>query len=346
MVKKELSPRFLSEFCMELSLLIRAGITVSDGLSAMSEDFDDSTGFLVALRDKTSGGETLTQALEKTGMAPQYMLDSVRLGERTGRIEACLKALSEYYARRANLIAAVRSALLYPFVLIIMLAAVMAILVTKVLPIFSEVFEQMGVELYSFTAKAVAFGQWLAKASAVIIGVFAVILLAAFVIYAVPATKKSVGRAFRRRFGGCGMFREALTAQFASAMATAISSGLTTEESVELAGKVVSGVKATDDAIVRCREMLKNGESLEKSLASTGVFTARDSRLLTLGVRTGTADTVMAEIARRSEERALEDIDIRLGRIEPTLVVIISVVVGAVLLSVMLPLTGIMSSLG
>ena len=346
MAKKELSPRFLSEFCMELALLIRAGITVSDGLAAMAEDFDDPTGFLVALRDETSRGETLTQALEKTGMARQYLLDSIRLGERTGRIEACLKALSEYYARRANLVAAIRSALLYPFVLIIMLAAVMAILVTKVLPIFSEVFEQMGVELYSFTAKAVAFGQWLARASAVIIGVFAVILLTALVIYAVPATRMAIGRALRRRFGSRGMFHEALTAQFASAMATAISSGLTTEESLELAGKVVSGVKATDEALIKCREMLKNGESLEKSLASTGVFSTRDGRLLTLGVRTGTADTVMAEIARRSEERALEDIDTKLSRIEPTLVVIISVVVGAVLLSVMLPLTGIMSSLG
>lgn len=346
MAKKELSPRFLSEFCMELALLVRAGITVSDGVSALAEDYDDPTGFLAALRSGTSVGETLFEALERTGQTPRYMLDNIRLGERTGRLEACLVSLSEYYDRRANMAAAIKSALLYPFVLIIMLAAVMAVLVTKVLPIFAEVFEQMGVSMYSLTARIVSFGRGLAVVAAVIIGALAAILIIALIIYAIPPVRAKLAGAIRGRLGGRGMFREALTAQFASAMATAISSGLTTEEAVELAGRVVSGVKETDEAVARCQQMLESGESLEKSLAETGIFTTRDSRLLALGVRTGTADSVMAAIARRSEEQALEDIDTKLSKIEPTLVVIISVIVGAVLLSVMLPLTGIMSSIG
>lgn len=346
MPHKELAPRFLSEFCTELFLLIRAGITVSDGLAALSEDYDDPSEFFACIRDITEKGGTLYEALYATNQVPDYMLDTVRLGERTGRLEDCLKSLAEYYDRRANLTSAVRSALLYPFVLIIMLAAVMVVLVTSVLPIFSEVFEQMGVELYPFTAKLVVFGQWLTRASTVIIGVLAALAIIAILVYAVSPARRAFGSFFREKFGGKGLLREALIAKFASAMSTAISSGLDTEESVALAGKVISGVKSTDEGITRCREMLNNGESLEKSLSASGILTTRDSRLLTLGVRTGTADSVMAEIARRSEEHALEDIDSKLSKIEPTLVVIISVIVGAVLLSVMLPLTGIMSALG
>lgn len=346
MPKKKLTPQFLSEFCTELSLLIRAGITVSEGLTILSEDYEDPDGFFACIRDISGKGGTLYDALCTTQRAPEYMLNTVRLGERTGRLEDCLRSLAEYYDRRASLSSAVRSALLYPFVLIVMLAAVMVVLVTRVLPIFSEVFEQMGVELYPFTARLLSFGQWLTRTSAAIIGVLAVLAVAAVLVYAVPSARGAFVRLFRNKFGGRGLFREALTAQFASAMSTAMASGLNTEESLELAGRVISGVKSTDKALAKCREMLDNGESLEKSLSASGVLTSRESRLLTLGVRTGTADSVMAEIARRSEERALEDIDRGLSRLEPTLVVIISVIVGAVLLSVMLPLSGIMSSLG
>lgn len=344
--KKELSPRFLSEFCSELSLLIRAGITVNDGLSAMAEDYDDPIGFLSGVAGASERGENLYEALSSSGRVPSYMLDTVRLGERSGKLDACLLSLAEYYDRRANLTTAIRSALLYPFVLILMLAAVMAILALKVLPIFAEVFEQMGVTMGAFSAGLVTFGRWTARIAAIVIGILALLMIISLIIYAIPAARRTVLKAFRSRWGGRGLLGEALTAQFASAMSTAISSGLGAEEAVELASEVVSGVKAVDEGLDRCKKILKDGESLEKGLSESGVFAARDSRLLSLGVRTGTADTVMAEIARRSEARSLEHIDNYLSRIEPTLVIIISVVVGAVLLSVMLPLTGIMSSLG
>lgn len=346
MPKKELTPRFLSEFCEELSLFIKAGVTIGDGLSAIAEDYDDPTGFLTSLAETAGNGGTLFEALSATKRVPQYMLDSVNLGERTGRLEACLVSLSEYYDRRANLTAEVRSALLYPFVLIIMLAAVMAVLATMVLPIFEDVFEQMGVTMTALSGSLVTFGRVLTRVSAVVVGVLAAVIILALIIYAIPPARSALGRAYRRRWGGRGLFGEALTARFASAMSTAIASGLGTEEAVDLAGKVVSGVKSVDEGLETSKEMLKNGARLENALSASGVFSARDSRLLSLAVRTGTADTVMADIARRSEQCALEDIDEKLSRIEPTLVVIISVVVGAVLLSVMLPLTGIMSSLG
>ena len=346
MPHKKLTERFLSEFSTELSLLIRAGVTLSDGLDAIAEDFDDPTGFIDDLRRSAAGGSDLHTALKSTGRAPSYMLDTVRLGERTGRLDACLASLADYYDRRANLASAVKSALLYPFVLIIMLAAVMAVLVLKVLPIFSDVFAQMGVQLSTVSQGFVSFGRALAAVASIIIGVLAIVVILTMIIYAIPKTRDAAVNMFRTYFGGKGIVREMLTAQFASAMSAAIASGLGPDESVELAGQVISGVKATDENLAACREMLKNGEKLENALETTGLFTARDCRLLALGERTGTADSVMADIASRSEERALEDVDSRISRIEPTLVVIISVVITAVLLAVMLPLAGIMSSLG
>lgn len=346
MAKKVLSPMYLSEFCAELALLVRAGITVSDGVSTLALDFEDRSGFLTALQQQCEAGNTLYTALRETGLVPDYMLDMIQLGEKSGRLEATLVSLAEYYESQAKLAAAVRSALTYPIVLIVMLAAVVVVLVTKVLPIFSDVFTQMGAQLPAFSMALINFGQKLSSVSAVLIWVLAAIVGIGLVIALVRPLRVVVAGFFRYNFGAMGIFSQTITSQFAAAMTTAISSGLDSEESVLLAGNVIRGVKKTDVGVERCREMLKKGEGLEKSLESSGVFAARDIRLLSLGVRTGTSEAVMGEIAKRSEERALASIDSALGKIEPTLVIIISIVVCAVLLSVMLPLTGIMSSIG
>ena len=82
---KNLSPQYLSEFCAELAMLVRAGITVSDGVSTLAVDFDDASGFLSSLSGSCEGGASLGDGLSQTGRVPGYMLDMIRLGERTGR---------------------------------------------------------------------------------------------------------------------------------------------------------------------------------------------------------------------------------------------------------------------
>ncbi len=346
MQKKALPNEYLSGFCMELALLLKAGITAADGIAVLEEDFDDKGGVLALAHDAMESGSTLHDALSCTGRVPKYLLDMVLLAERSGRLEDTLFSLSDYYSRRAEMSSAVRSAVVYPLVLLIMLVAVVGVLITQVLPIFAEVFAQMGTEMSPMAAALMDFGEELSSASAAVVWVLVGLCAAGLIIYLVPVLKSGVSAFFRRYFGSVGVLRETVCASFASAMATAISSGLSADEAVELASRTISGVKRTDKGLEKCRELMAQGQSLEKSLAQSGVFSARDSRLFALGVRTGMADSVMGEIARRSEASAVEDIDAAISKIEPAMVIIIAVIIGAVLLSVMLPLMGIMSALG
>lgn len=346
MQKKALPNDYLSGFCMELALLLKAGITAADGISVLEEDFSDKRGFLSTLHGFMDNGSTLHDALSQTGRVPAYLLDMVLLGERSGRLEDTLFSLSKFYKQRAEMSSALRSAVVYPLVLLIMLVAVVGVLITQVLPIFAEVFAQMGAEMSPMALWLMDFGQKLSSGSATVVWVLIGLAAVGFIIYLVPALRSFAAAIFRRYFGAMGVFHESMCARFSSAMTTAIASGLSADEAVELASRTISGVRRTDRGLERCREMLAQGESLEKSLANSGVFSARDSRLFALGVRTGMADSVMGEIARRSEESSLENIDSAISKIEPAMVLIIAAIIGAVLLSVMLPLMGIMSALG
>ena len=341
---KELSSQYLAEFCGELALLVRSGIPTADGLGLMRDDDDDksSRALLAELVGLAGEKPLFSDAAAATGRFPAYFLSAIRLGERTGRLDDTLASLATYYERRAWFEENLRKAVSYPLLLIVLMAAVVVVLVTKVLPIFGEVFDQVGAQMSPTATALMRFGSWLSSASTVLLIVLAVLAAAFLLVYNVPALRDAVTGRWLKGHGRRGIGARIVTSRFAMAMSMAVSSGLDTEEALSLAGEVCGAPERAD----ACRACLEKGESLEDSLLHAGIFSRRDSRLLAVGTRTGNADSVMSDIAERSENEAVSALDDRLRRVEPTLVIVLSVIVGLILFSVMLPLMGVMSSLG
>lgn len=274
------------------------------------------------------------------------MLSTIRLGESTGKLDDALSALGVYYERRANLAEGIRSAVLYPTMLLIMMSAVIIVLVTLVLPIFNEVFAQMGTQMSGLAVAMINFGKWLSAATAGILAVIAIILIIAVLIYFVPAARRTVSKQIERTFGDKGILGRVSSFRFAMAMSMAVSSGLDIDQAISLAGDVCGNSFVMRKKLSLCREYLEQGNTLNICLSKSGIFSKRDSRLLAIGARSGNTDGVMSEIARRGEERVLGELDEKLNKIEPALVIVVSLMVGLILLSVMLPLMGIMSAIG
>jgi type IV pilus assembly protein PilC len=147
-------------------------------------------------------------------------------------------------------------------------------------------------------------------------------------------------------FGGHGIFGDISSSRFISSMALAITSGLDIHEAVQISASVSGGAKATDKKHRKCSEMISAGSTLSEAMLQSGLLSVRDSRLLSVGCRSGMTDKAMREIAVRSERDVQEMIGRIVGKIEPALVIIASVIVGAILLSVMLPLVNIMNTIG
>lgn len=127
-------------------------------------------------------------------------------------------------------------------------------------------------------------------------------------------------------------------------MALTLSSGLTPEECLNLAIQLTDQ-EAFKNRLDQCKTAVSQGQDLCEALLEHGVFTGAYARMAAIGSRTGVLDEVMSKISLQYEE----DIDARISgmiaAIEPTLVIILSVIVGIILLSVMLPLMGIMAGL-
>ena len=151
---------------------------------------------------------------------------------------------------------------------------------------------------------------------------------------------------FRRSFGGRGILGQMAVARFASSMSMAVASGLTMEDSVELAAKLCGGAREIDEKTARCHSDIQDGGSPADALAKSGLFTGRDCRLLKLAEQTGSLPETLEDLASLQEEAGLRSIDRMVGAIEPAIVVITSALAGVILLSVMLPLMGLLSTIG
>jgi len=329
-------------------MLLNSGITIQSGIEMMMDDENDKDGktILENLQSSLEKGESLSYALLNGGFFPPYMINMVELGEKTGHLPEILKALGEYYERQERLRVSIKNATLYPVVMLTMIIGIVMILIIQVLPIFNDVFRRMGARMSPFASQLMELGIWFRRASVATAMIFCIILAAVFLAWVIPGVRENIFRAVKSKWGSRWVFGRIASSQFASSMAVAMSGGLDIEESVSLAASLNQSSKALNMKHEKCVSLLSLGSNLSDALREAEILSARDARMLSLGSNSGMADIAMMEIARRSDLSVQDEIATIVRRIEPTFVIITSVIVGIVLLSIMLPLIGIMTSIG
>lgn len=335
----------LSSLTMELSMLLHAGIGVGDALSMLSGE-DGYRDLLDGMARRADEGEPLSQCLREGGRIPAYVCGLVEVGEETGRTEEALAALSRYYERRARLDRQVRGALLYPAVMLVLMLLVIAVLLVRVLPIFDDVYASLGGRLTGVAGGLLALGRGLDAAMPALWAALALAVVFFGAFAGVESFRDRVLALWRRGRGDRGVSRRMNNARLAQAMAMGMASGLPLERSMELAASLMEDVPPARARCEDCRARLEGGASLSAAMGESGLLPAGACRLLEIGQRGGTADAAMDKIARdlsEDGEAALEEL---ISRVEPSLVLVCSVLVGVILLSVMLPLMHIMSAIG
>lgn len=348
MKQLELSDLELSDLCRELSLLLHAGVGLADGLILLSEEEKErgAKEMLDGMARCVENGGQLSQAFSEAKCFPVYVVGLVGMGEQVGRTEETLAALARYYEDREQLARRVRSSLTYPAVLLCVMMAVIVVLLTKVLPVFDDIYASLGGSLTGLAGGLLLLGGILDAAMPVLLAVLAGCGLAGAAAALHPGLRGTVLNFFRRRWGDKGVFRKLNDARFAQALSLGMSSGMPFEDAVDMAAKLLDDVPSAQKRCQACWELLARGESLSKALGDSGMMPASACRLLTLGMRSGSGDQVMEDIARRLSEDAQQALEQQAAKVEPALVLVTSVLVGAILLSVMLPLMNIMAAIG
>lgn len=344
MRKKNLTDVELSAFCLELALLLHAGYPMAEGLHLLYEE--SGSPMLSKLCNRMDEGSSLAGALRESGAFPDYLCHMAETGERTGRAEAAFRSLSAYYENRRQLGKRIRSALLYPAVLLLLMLLVIVVLLAKVLPVFDEVFRQLGGSMTGLAGGMLCFGQMLDGALPILAVLMLMMVGVIAAVVASDSLRQFFLRSWQRRFGDRGIGESVAASRFAAALSMGLMSGLPLEEALRAAAVFHDENPVLRRRMEDCIARLERGGGLAEALRESHVLPAAYCRMLALGIRSGSGDTVMEEISRRMESDAADAIETLVSRVEPTMVLLTSLMVGVILLSVMLPLMNIMSAIG
>lgn len=345
MNNKKLSSGEVAAFCEQMAYMVGAGISMQEGLMIVEEDLKNETGAQIVqeLLDAVEEGQTLGMALKQSARFPDYMVHMVEIGEASGRLEQVLKSLCAYYERQESISRSIKSAVTFPLIMIAMMIAVILVVIIKVLPVFENVFRQLGGELSGFVQGLMQFGSVVSNYAVVIIVVIAAIIAVIFILRATKGGKLFLASIYE------GIFRRTATAvasgRFASAMALMLSSGMDVDAALEMAMELNEN-PGTRKKILAMQGMMNEGMGFSDAIVKAEMFSGLYGKMITVGFKTGTLDSVMQRIAARYEEEADRRMSAIVSALEPTLVAVLSLIVGMILISVMLPLMGVMSAIG
>lgn len=337
----------LSGFCMQLSLLYQSAVPIYEGLSVMAEDAagQEEKEILMSMADKLRMGFGFSEAVKEAGCFPSYMEEMIVLGEQTGTLDVTLKGLSSYYEKEAKLAEGLRRALTYPAMMVSMLLVILFVLFTKVMPIFTGVYEQLGAQIPPAAQAAIRVGGFASGLALVVIIILAIAVLIVKLMGRSgkqPAFAESVIRSIRSK---SNIQRMTALRRMCSTMSVTLRCGLRTEEGLAMAEKLVDH-PAVEAQIKKAKESILNGQSFYDAVKDSGLFVGFDLQLIRVASRAGQLESILGKLADDYDEKSSDALDSMISRMEPVIVTILAVAVGLVLLSVMLPLAGILSAIG
>lgn len=148
---KMLSNSEVAVFCEQSGMILESGLSMLEGISIMEEDVEPhNTKYKKMYEDMRMCLEEtgiFHEALTKTGLFPSYVIQMTKIGEETGNLDVVMKGLAAYYEREENTMQDIKSAISYPLMILCMLLAIMLVMVVKVVPVFNQVYEQLGTQI-------------------------------------------------------------------------------------------------------------------------------------------------------------------------------------------------------
>ena len=349
MRKKKLTYAQVEFLCDQLSMILSSGMSISDGLELLCADTGDKSlkSACAEISEQTDKGVPLSEAMRGSGYFPRYAADMVKLGEMNGKLEEVLRGLAEYYEERDDIRRTLRSAVLHPMVLLLMMTAVIIVLVFAVIPMFSDIFSQFDSSVNAAVHQTIT----LAYNSGIVI---MIVLLAIIAVSAVIAPLSVFGKSgeLLRRVAAAfpltrGISEKLALADMTKAISISVSAGVSPTEML-LHSNICSFIREKklaaryDD----CERRVLDGESFPDAIINSRLLPPLFARSLKLAYNSGCFESVWRKISDSYGEEASRSLMNITAVIEPAIIVILGLLIGAILLMLMIPLMNIMSVLG
>ncbi len=348
MKKKKLDTLGISAFCESMAMMLQSGIQTQEAVSLLHGESEKSHGILEAglavMQKALEEGNSLSFAMEASGIFPSYALKMVEMGESSGRLEDVLFRLSRYYREQKAMGEKLKGAVTYPAAMLILIIVVLALMLTMVLPAFTQVYNRLTGSMASSAYRYIGWAYGFCWAALIVMVVLALSLILGLLLW--NSKKRPLVEGVLYKLPVCREILEKLgTYRFTMALSVFLASGEVQDIAVAKSLTMID-CKPVEEKVKRCMKHLEEGHGIAQAAYQEELFEPVYGRMLLAGERSGNLESVLERLSDLLEEHTVNLADRLVEVIDPLLSGILLVTVGISLLSVMLPLLGIMSSIG
>lgn len=337
---KKIKLKDISLFCKQMSVMLNSGIPLNNAVDILEQQTDAKNlkASLKVISKSLKEGSQLSKAmLDQEGMFPDLLIRMVQAGEKTGKLDEVLEKMSEHYNKELKTSRQIRGAMIYPAVLAFLAVAAVLALLYIVIPSFSGIFEQSGMDMPLPTRIVLAASNFVRSYWYILFGVTGILVFLFLRYRSTEAGRYQLDRLKLNLPVIKGPMQKIVTARFASTLAILTSAGIPLVEAIESAAATTNNAVVIEKMKI-ANEGLQKGERLTGMITATGLFPPMMLSMVKIGEESGSLESMLIKTSDYYEEELETAIKQLLSLLEPAMIIVMGVIIGGIVASVMLPM--------
>ena len=336
-------------FTRQLATMVGSGLALLESLEVLAEQAETPGMKLTCetLVAEVRAGNDLSSAMERCPKVFDTLYVSmVRAAEASGQMDVILERLAEYQEESEQLKREIKAAMTYPVISLCLVVGITLFLMLFIVPGFRQVYESFeNTELPAITTFTLELAESLKENWAVWFGAAIAAVAGFFAWKRTDAGTRAWDRMVLKAPVFGPLMQKLALARFSKTFATLVRSGVPIMGTLDIVAST-SGNKTIEKAVLDSRDSVRSGNLLSEPLAKSPVFPPMVVRMIAIGERTGSLDTLLEKIAEFYDQQVKAAVKSLTSMIEPILITAMGVIVGGVVLAVFLPILDVVSKLG
>lgn len=345
---QRVKPAELAVYFRQFSTMVDAGVTLHRCLTVLAEQTQNTRlrRITIDMQHEVEAGQSLSRSLSKyPSVFSNLTIGLVRAGEVGGVLEETLQRLSTFIEKDVELRRKVKSAMTYPTIVLVIATLIVVGLCIFIVPKFMDLFKQMGIKDFPvITTWLMDFSNFLVNEwwAAILITVFCWI---GFKLFGRTRTGTYIYDRIKLKIPVIGKLNHKVAlARFSRTLGTLLVSGVPILQAMETVAGTVSNALMSD-AIMEARARIREGDRIGEPLKKSGLFPPMVVHMISIGEESGALDQMLAKIADFYEDEVDAALATLAAAIEPTLIVVLGVVVCFIIIAIWMPLLSVISNL-
>jgi len=336
----KISARDMSVFCRQFVSMSRAGVSIMECLSLLREQTENEVlaKAIAQIHADVQKGESLAESMRKQDKVfSNLMVTTVAAGEESGSLDISLERMAAQYEKSARTAAMIKKAMIYPIVVACLAVGIIIVMLTFVIPQYTEMFDSLGTELPWITKAVVSASDFLMAYWYIIIPVVIVIAVLISWYLKTPAGKLFTSQMAIR----IPMFRnltvKSACSQLARTLSTLIAAGVPLVEAVEITANTMQNVLFRD-AMLEARDEVIKGVPLSEPLQQCGLFPPMLYHMVRIGEESGSTEEMLTKLADYYDEEVEMATQSLMAAMEPLIIIVLAGIVCVILAAIMAPM--------